>query len=861
MRSARWLWLILAGTMVILFATACEQATEEPAGPTGGINVVGTWVLRSATLNGTPIYYRQTTTINQDSTGLSVFEGPGNQVYVEPFTWTLDGDILSYTVTSSGVTYDSPVVLDNDRILTMTTTTNDTIVVQTSIRVTGALDDNLVGTWNSTSATLNGESTSYGPEVLIFNDDGTGTQTEGAETDTLSWSVNQNVLIAQYPALNDLGSTTNYTVAGNTLTVTYQDEEGTWVVTYAKETGGEVNTDIPGTWVNVWMEIDGTPVYYPQVATLNEDSTGISVHLDEGEVVVDTFTWWAVDDSFFVLNQEGVVDFRSRYVIEGTRVTFYGTLEGNSSTQILVKETGAHDPALAGRWIYTGEYGNIQDAVFEPEALEFNIDGSFTDTQYDHELEREEVMVSSWSTSGGAVIVDDNESPLKFATDYSVSGGYMEATPMEEEGVQHPVFVKETGEHDPNIVGTWVYLEHGGNGTDGRDRAETIVFDASGTMTSYHYDESGVPVTEVMGWSSVDTLLLMRDDTMTETAFPIPYQYYNFGNMIEVQAPGDEGQVEDMTFVRDPGTQPADLVGTWVQVGHTVDGVEDHQPATVELFGDGTFVSYSFGDTGSVDSEGGDWTASDSYLFIRNPGEMPAHAAGYTIDGDSLTVTMPGEDGVEVSTLVRETGDLPAEPVGTWYSVIGYTDGALYHTPVRVTIESDGSLTTVMFDADSGEREIDQNTWSANGGYLFIHHPDSPVIQAVSYSIDDNTLEAVFYEPNDELQRLVEVSYTFIRETGNLDTDLAGTWTRTGLTVNGTVQDPGNVTLDVNASGYGTRTEDAQVDNFTWSTTEGYLLVDVTESYLNGMEYSIDGDTLTLTAYEKDYTSVETYTR
>ena len=90
--------------------------------------------------------------------------------------------------------------------------------------------------------------------------------------------------------------------------------------------------------------------------------------------------------------------------------------------------------------------------------------------------------------------------------------------------------------------------------------------------------------------------------------------------------------------------------------------------------------------------------------------------------------------------------------------------------------------------------------------------------------------------------------------------DLIGTWTQTGMTVNGATEDYDPTTVTFKDDGTGSVVEYGQTFDFEWSVSDSKLTV-TEDGESNTTDYSVSGNTLTITYQWDGATIVETYTK
>ncbi len=166
------------------------------------------------------------------------------------------------------------------------------------------------------------------------------------------------------------------------------------------------------------------------------------------------------------------------------------------------------------------------------------------------------------------------------------------------------------------------------------------------------------------------------------------------------------------------------------------------------------------------------------------------------------------------------------------------------------TLNADATGSDLVWDDENEEMETETYSWSSTGRYVISNlDPETgeQVFPASVYSYglteDNNHVSIDFF---DEAANIV---FEFVKVTGDLDSDLVGTWDATSRTVDGTDDPdfPDSTTMILNDDGSGETTYDSEVDIFTWSTNADFVITQP-EPYGGpawSYSYTVEGNSLT----------------
>ena len=129
-------------------------------------------------------------------------------------------------------------------------------------------DDKLVGTWEMTAMTIDGDAHNIGQGfILVFRADGTGTASfVGVGSGPFEWSTAGDSLIMIADGDTE---TLAFSVTSTTLIIEFDDDDGHNVQTYTKREDTdnedkEYDPDVIGTWNMISLTINGVETEYEE---------------------------------------------------------------------------------------------------------------------------------------------------------------------------------------------------------------------------------------------------------------------------------------------------------------------------------------------------------------------------------------------------------------------------------------------------------------------------------------------------------------------------------------------------------------------------------------------------------------------
>lgn len=289
-----------------------------------------------------------------------------------------------------------------------------------------------------------------------------------------------------------------------------------------------------------------------------------------------------------------------------------------------------------------------------------------------------------------------------------------------------------------------------------------------------------------------------------------------------------------------PDTTDNSFVGQWYMVTQTVNGIKATYGTIITMNEDGTGIHQTSGESDSFT-----WNTEDSALNVIT-GENNSFSASYQFSGNTVTLSYVDNGETYVEKYAKYTGDRNASLVGKWVGVRSTLDGVDKVPAQTVTFGVDGAA--IAYYTDSTTIIPQAFTWTTSGNYLL-----NSLITGDMWTGLEYTLTAPLVAVKEYYDDGKEYISTFIKDSGEKDPALTGTWNLTGLTVNSfplpsqLIPQGASFTLNA-ATGTGSFVLDATPVTYSWTTNSGYLLLYPTVALQQigiGQTYTISGSTLT----------------
>jgi Lipocalin-like domain len=370
------------------------------------------------------------------------------------------------------------------------------------------------------------------------------------------------------------------------------------------------------------------------------------------------------------------------------------------------------------------------------------------------------------------------------------------------------------------LVGTWMLQRMEMNG-EYEEAAATLVIDEAGTGVMYT-DQEDDHHQESFTWSVTNDSTIILDTAESEENTTIHYVIEN--DVITMTLTAADQSVEQI-FVKVLGEGDTDLLGIWqisTSGGEPVDGFE-----SLEFLVDG------IGESVETIERAFAWSVNGDKLLIVKVDGILGKVVDYVINGDNLEITDfldDGEDEEIVFIPFVERTYLDSDLYGVWILETPHADEEL---PVTFRFYADGSICMT----DHAGPTVGY-LWSVSGDTL------SSGIRS-HYVVSGNTLT---------LTRADIEPHTYYKLTSDVVSELAETWIKVGMTVNGDIEYADEVTVYINGDGtaeYRSSREYGEVncEEYYWAAYDDHFVMMSARNY-SGMvfSYGFTGGELTLTS-------------
>jgi|GEM_PF-3477849 len=888
----QWWVLLLTGLLVLsaLFI-GCEETDDDDddsTGPSSELDgLIGTWVMASANVDGVPEYYSSVNEFEENGDGVSysIVYGDEDEYEEWNFTWDdVDGD-LEVDPDGSEEPFIVEVDFVNDNKVNMDYEYEGTRS-EVYYRVTSDLDDDLYGLWSLVSATEDGTPIPDASGMINFTNDGDFflnlTYNGEASVDTMTWSIASSALVILGDSDGVVsGQVITYSISGTTLTAQVHDGEGLQVNVFEKYEAGDIDPDLVGQWMTYTMMSGGEYSDFRETVVFNDDGTGVSYHTDTDTEDYDTeitqFLWEVVDGDLIVDTEQDdpiTID----YTIQDDLLTLDFVMETNPVTEVLVKWTDELDTELAGEWIMTSMTVNGMPEEIGYNLTVINDDGTGVYTFDEGEDEY------TWCVNGDKMLISSDEM-VGYVGDYTVTEEEFVFTEYHADGEIVSTYEPFTpGEDlDPDLFGTWIgstrYVD--GSIIDGYSM---IVLYPNGTgifAFELEYPGDWQEYYHNVTWTTDEgTLILYEGQTILHSV-----DYVVSGDHAATGYTDENNQVFEQTFYRMTGDNPSDLVGTWLMQSETLDGGPDvmmSMAATVELEAEGSATIYVMEYDEELEEDiiveyYGEWCVADGYFLMRFMDEVEEYMVAEAIEyempqSNVLELTDPRDEGEYIFTYRKFVGTVDPDMVGTWVGYLmtmqtGMGNWSDSEQTQTIVANADGTGTTYSAyemgeDENPGDYyeydEVDF-VWLVSDGLLLVIDDDG-YGSVMPYTLDGDFMEMTMTESEMDMRYTIVMNW--VRATGESDVALLGEWVLTDVYEDGTsVGVEENITITFNNDGTGLYVEAEETGNFSWTTSNGYLVIHIDDNespdnLFEGIEYSVEAGEFRVVEYKVDYSGM-----
>lgn len=639
------------------------------------------------------------------------------------------------------------------------------------------------------------------------------------------------------------------------------------------DTGNPDTTGVAftGTWLRESMTFNGAHQFSPQTMTFRNDSTATMTLMVEDQVETWNLEWWVDGDSMFVQPQ-GAELMGLRITHDGDNVVHLAyEANGGHYVDTFVRWSGTTNSQIVGDW---DEEGLTRDGEqLTPTALRVIFENNGTGMM---RLSGAELNFT-WCVQGSRLL-SLRPDHLGYVGTWSRSGDNLIVGQYREDGFYTQTLAPHQAATglDSRLFGSWV-LETFTIEDRQQDMQGLVVFNDDGSGVSHMYVEGEDPEDYDFTWTSSNDTLFYYPAEFPDTFYVDLYTID--GARLEIDGTFDGSDVFEV-FWKDNGTIETDLVGRWLQRQPYEEEGSIEMSTVSDLSADGYCTLYEMR---YEQQFGGEWvqresvttytwSVSEDRLLVRYQDMPIGFVVRFTQNGHVATFDIPWTGERE---FVRMTADHPQDGLGSWVMADVYVMG--YPQPVdgnESILYEDGTAVTLSYQREDDVWGVvtDSLLWSMNGSLYLSWSVLNHRGDVVSVTMNGDVMQFQRYDFFGGDTGVIEMNGTSVRDSGTRDAAVAGTWSKTGETVNG-VENPNfdAATLNLNNDGTGSHVSIDDNTPFTWNTNAGYVLVRMIEDSTTlpgvAMAYTLEGNTLRITMYERSDdnpyadTRVETYER
>ncbi len=463
----------------------------------------------------------------------------------------------------------------------------------------------LVGTWYRYSLMVS-STNFFMPSKTVMSANGSGVvytyevqdNQEVPSTDNFTWE-DEDGTMTIYDDNGDLEWSGPYTATnnGNVVTASFTDE-GMNVTEVSVKQGSDHDAALAGEWYVVSFSIDGQPIATPNwVYTLNSGGTYSTTGWD-----TDAGTW-STNSGYFLGVSNDDPQGRDyglfRYTLSDndstvTMTGYDGEVDEDTGMPdaytieiVLSKDSGGGggqvDDDLVGTWhSYYFDYNDGTNSIRVNSLAKtvMSSDGTGTRFYMDEESETVETDTFTWGVADGNLTVYDTDGELVFYGPYSINNNTMTVTYSEEDnGDTYTVTsmsVKETGDIDTDVVGSYVPIEYMYDDMLNIDM-EYITLNEDGTMSSNYLDDDEEVVEVSTGtWTTSGLYMIGYTDDYAGLAFVMEYQLSD-GGLLDLDYYFMDTHIHG-SYVMETGAMDSELVGIWDLTARMIPTCPSPQP-------------------------------------------------------------------------------------------------------------------------------------------------------------------------------------------------------------------------------------------------------------------------------------------
>ena len=245
-----------------------------------------------------------------------------------------------------------------------------------------------------------------------------------------------------------------------------------------------------------------------------------------------------------------------------------------------------------------------------------------------------------WTTDGAAITITDENDSTVWSGSFTLSdnNNVVRFTYSSDGHSYDEIYVKYSGEKDPDLVGTWIMVDSQ-IGLEKPLTIQRIVFNQDGSATDYRIDdleESTDIEVDLLTWNSNSHYLAVFDEG---DHMPLVIQYTITNGVFAGMYYDEDGEFEEFTFVLDAGDMDPDGMGSWTLSSVTVDGFLNPiigLQINLDLNDDGSGL-WTMITLAGTESFSFNWKTNGGYVFIyRDDMPLIAWVQEYTISGNTM---------------------------------------------------------------------------------------------------------------------------------------------------------------------------------------------------------------------------------
>lgn len=305
-------------------------------------------------------------------------------------------------------------------------------------------------------------------------------------------------------------------------------------------------------------------------------------------------------------------------------------------------------------------------------------------------------------------------------------------------------------------------------------------------------------------------------------------------------------------LLNDDTTGKNDAVGTWYRKYRQIGQQRFGLPAKVILNEDGTGVRIARDRLeGELSTSSFTWKLEKDSLFIYENNQLIIRS-GWVREGNLAQQTYLESGQQIVDEYIKATDSLDVRFYGKWILVSQTYDGSVVPALQTVTFDAQGNNESYRFEPyESDSIRHWFAVWQVSQNHLIYiekdatGQPDLNQIMVFEVNVADYLVSLTHYDREGHYGQ-----YSFIKDSGNRDLTLCGSYQLTAMKINGSAYPIlVSVNLNLNSDGTGTWQQGTNATAHTWTNNAGYLFIYLTNlpNLTYPYQYALSGNILTLT--------------